>query len=90
MARVFGEDAAGFFGFVRLAGFFAGGDFLRGEVESESVFHGVDGDGVAVFDQADGAADRGFRGDVADDEAVTAAGEASVGDERDFFPRPRP
>mmetsp|Transcript_46316 Transcript_46316/g.144899 ORF Transcript_46316/g.144899 Transcript_46316/m.144899 type:complete len:355 (+) Transcript_46316:1223-2287(+) len=44
---------------------------------------GVDDDGVAVLEEGDVAADLGLRRDVADDEAVGAAGEAAVGDERD-------
>ena len=43
----------------------------------------VDGDPVPVAGQGDGAAVDGLGGDVADDEAVAAAGEAAVGDEGD-------
>ena len=44
---------------------------------------GVERDLVAVLHQGDRAADLGFGRDVADDEAVAAAGEAAVGDEGD-------
>ena len=37
------------------------------------------------LDHGDGAAERGFGCDVADDEAVAAAGEAAVRDERDVL-----
>ena len=40
---------------------------------------------VAVVDERDRAAFLGFGGDVADDEAVGAAGEAAVGDQRDVL-----
>jgi len=33
-------------------------------------------------------ADRRFRSDVADDESVAAAGEAAIGNERNFFAEP--
>jgi heavy metal translocating P-type ATPase len=46
---------------------------------------GIDGDGVAVLHDGDRAAFVGLGGDVADDEAVAAAGEAAVGDERDVL-----
>ena len=46
---------------------------------------GVDGDRVAVLDDGERAADEGFGRDVADDEAVAAAGETAVGDERDVL-----
>src|SRR6185503_5068828 len=46
---------------------------------------GVDGDGVAVLHERDGSADIRFGRDVAGDESVAAAGESSVGDERDVF-----
>ena len=42
-------------------------------------------DEVAAFHDAEGAAERGLGGDVADVEAVAAAGEAAVGDERDIL-----
>ena len=41
-------------------------------------------------DEGDGAAVDGLGGDVADAEAVGAAGEAAVGDERASPPRPAP
>src|SRR3546814_19677534 len=43
---------------------------------------GIDGDDVAVLEQADRAADRRLRPDVADAEAARGAGEAPVGDQR--------
>ena len=46
---------------------------------------GVDGDGVAFFHERERAAERGLGGDVADDEAVRAAGEAAIGDQRHVF-----
>ena len=48
----------------------------------------VDGDAVAVLDQGDRAAVRRLGGHVADAEAVGAAGEAAVGDERTVAPAP--
>ena len=45
----------------------------------------VDDDDVAVLEQADGPADRGFRADMADAQAAGAAGEAAVGDQRNIL-----
>src|SRR5438067_1060138 len=49
---------------------------------------GVDGHAVAVLEEGDGAAHPRLRGDVADDQAVRAAGEAAVGDEADALAQP--
>ena len=63
----------------------AGLQFRRRDAEGDRALLGVDGDLVAVLDDGDGAADIRFRRDVADDEAVAAAAEATVGDESDVF-----
>ena len=49
------------------------------------LFVGVDGDLIAVLEIGERAADPAFRGDVADDQAARAAGEAAVGDEADLL-----
>lgn len=51
----------------------------------DDIVVGVDGDGVAVADETDRATLLGLRRDVADEEAVAAAGEAAVGDKRDVL-----
>ena len=82
---VFGEDAFGVAGLGLFPGGFAFGHFGFGDVEVHLALGGVDGEGVAILHQGEGAADIGFGADVADDEAVAAAGEASIGDEGDVF-----
>ena len=57
------------------------GELLLGNLEVEDLLLGVDDDGVAVADKADGATLHGLGHDVADEEAVRTAGEAAVGDE---------
>ena len=52
--------------------------------ELDRLAHGVDDDRVAVLDDRDRAADGGFGRHVADDEAVAAAGEPAVRDQRDL------
>src|SRR5262245_19093703 len=83
---VFGEDAAGVAGLWRFPGFAALFQFGGREIEIELTFFCVDGDGVAVFDEREWAANVGFGSDVTDDEAVATAGESTVGDEGDVFP----
>ena len=85
MGGEFGEHTARVTRRGFLPRFLALGQFLRGHVEGEGAFLGVENDFVAVLHEGDRAADVGFRRDVADDEAVAAAAEASVGDERDVF-----
>lgn len=63
----------------------AGFQFSGGNAERDRTFFRVDGDGVTVFDDGNRAADEGLWGDVADDETVTAAAEAAIGDECDVF-----
>ena len=63
--RVFGEDAAGFFGRERFIGFHPRGVVGFGDEQAHRVFDGVDLDEVAVFHDADGAAFGGFGRDVA-------------------------
>jgi hypothetical protein len=52
------------------------------ELDIERAGGGVDDDHVAVAQQADRAADRRLRPDMADAEAARGAGEAAVGDQR--------
>src|SRR5215831_15001914 len=61
---------------------------LVAEVDREAALDGVDGDHVAVLEQADRAADLRFGADMADTEAARAAGEAAVGDERHLLAHP--
>src|SRR5688572_2808830 len=53
-----------------------------GQAHIERALVGVDVDDVAVLDQADRAADRRLRPDMADAEAAGTAGEPAVGDQR--------
>ncbi len=57
MVGVFGEDAAGEDGCAGLEGFAADGEFFGGDVEVELMSAGVDGDGVAVLDEGERAAE---------------------------------
>src|SRR5262249_29607499 len=54
------------------------------EIDAEDASGGIQMDAIAVLEQADRAADRRFRADVADAKAAGGAGEAAVGDERDL------
>jgi hypothetical protein len=58
------------------------GQLLLGHQQFQLSLVHVDEDLVAVLDQADGAAARRFRGDVADRQSRGAAGEPAVGDQR--------
>ena len=55
-----------------------------------SRFTRIDRDPIAVAQQPDGPAHGRLRGNMSDDEAVAAAGEAPVGDERDLVAQPAP
>src|SRR5262249_4006494 len=55
-----------------------------GELDAQDALGGVDMDDVAVFQEADRAADGGLGSDMADAEAAGGAGKATVGDERDL------
>ena len=57
------------------------GEFRVGDVDAHQAFGNVDLDGVALFDQGDGAGLGRLGRDVADAEARAAVGEATVGDE---------
>src|SRR6202795_533731 len=57
------------------------GEFFVGQFYVKSPDIGVDLDDVAVLQQRDRPADRGFRPDMADAEAAGGAGEPAVGDE---------
>src|SRR5690606_31262234 len=59
------------------------GELLLGDEKIHHALFGVDADDVAVADEGDGAAHLRLGRDVADDEAVGAAREAAVRDERD-------
>src|SRR5262245_23749298 len=84
-AGVLGEDAAGVARLGGFPGFATLFEFGGGEIEIELALFGVDGDGIAVFYESERTADVGFGCDMADDEAVAAAGETAVGDESDVF-----
>ena len=87
MGGIFGQDAPG------VAWLGSAFHALRREaislgvmsIQFEFPFLGVDGDGIAVLDEGDGTADISFGRDVADDEAVAAAAETAIGDERHVF-----
>ena len=68
---------------MRLEFFAAFGEDFFGDEEVEAFLRDVDGDDVALFDEAYRAAYRGFGRYVADGGSARRAGEASVGDERD-------
>src|SRR3546814_2045717 len=59
---------------------FARGQLVVGQLDVERALLGIDGDDVAVLEQADRAADRRLRPDVADAEAARGAREAPVDD----------
>src|SRR5690349_1849293 len=81
-ARVFREQTAlGFFR-RRLPRAQAFIDHVLRDAELDRLAHGIDHDRIAVLDDRDRPADRGLGRDVADDEAVAAAGEPAVRDQR--------
>ncbi len=82
---VFGEHPTGIIGFVGFPLGEASGEIGGGDVEVERAFGGVDDNDIAIFDDGERTTEGGFWGDVADDETVGAAAEASIGDERDVF-----
>ena len=53
-------------------------------------FHRIDRDAVAVPKQTDGSAERRFRRDMSNHEAMTPAGKSSVGDQRDLVAETAP
>src|SRR5262245_26841933 len=57
--------------------------FRVGDVDTQPLGVRVDGNGVAVFQQGDRATDPRLRSNMADDQAVRAAGEAAVGNQAD-------
>ncbi len=59
-------------------------EFRVGERDLERPLDRIEGDDVAVAEEADGPADGGLRADMADAEATGRAGEAPVGDEGDL------
>src|SRR4029078_1263571 len=65
----------------------ARGAIPGGEFHVERTLHRIDLDDVAVADQADRAADRRLRPDMAHAETARGAREASLRDHRDFFSR---
>src|SRR5215470_2688168 len=69
---------------MRLPGRAATPQFRGRELDADLLAERIDRDAVAVLYKSDRAADRGLRGNMSDDEAVTAPGEAPVGDERHF------
>jgi hypothetical protein len=72
---------------LRFHGGAALGEFRVGDVEAEDALGDVDLDGVALFDEGDGAGLGRLGRDVADAEAGAAAGEATVGDQGAGLPR---
>jgi hypothetical protein len=80
---VFAEDARGQRSAGRREAFEARGDFFVADFERQLAIGNVEVDDVAFADGGDGAADKGFRGDVAGGEAARCAGEAAVGEQGD-------
>ncbi len=79
--RILGEHAARVAGLDRLPSLQASLQFLGRDVDVQLAVFSVDGDLVAVLDDAKRSAGVGFGSDMADDESVRAAGESSVGDQ---------
>src|SRR6185437_15160887 len=82
---VFPQIAGSEFALARRPRILAFRKLIGGKLHVERALHRIDLDDVAVADQPDRPADRGFRSDMADAEAARCAGETPVGDERDFF-----
>src|SRR5581483_2852852 len=55
------------------------------QLHIDGALFGIDGDDVAIFDEADGAHVGGFRPDMADAKAARRAREAAVGDQGDIL-----
>src|SRR6202045_2405097 len=82
---VLGEDAA-FVPWLRcLPTCEALGDLFGGDLEAEFAVGDVEGDGVALADGGDGAAELGLGSDVAGHQAAGCATEAGVGQGRYSF-----
>src|SRR5690606_7077440 len=82
---IFPQRAGLVFGFTGLPLLPAAGEFGGAHIDAENTLHRIDGDDVAILDQANGAADRCFRPDMADAEAARGAGETPVSDQRHLF-----
>src|SRR6185437_9199045 len=80
--RVFPQGARLIVVLARLPGLAPRRQLGIAELDIERARLGIDGDDVAVAQQADRAADRRFRADMADAEAAGGTREAAVGDER--------
>ncbi|TKW50631.1 hypothetical protein CTA1_5680 [Colletotrichum tanaceti] len=83
--RVLLQGALGVLGRRRLPLGLAPRHLLVRDARVDDALLGVDGDDVAVADEADGPALHGLGHDVADQEAVAAAGEAAVRQQRDVL-----
>jgi len=82
---VFGQHAARVAGCGLLPRLASGGQFLRRNGQRQLPFLGVNADGVAILHERNRPAHISLRRDVSDHEAVAAAAEPSVGDERHVF-----
>ena len=80
--RVLREHAGGVARLGQLPLGLAAGQLVSAHVEIDGVGNRVDHDAIAFPDERDRAAVDGLGRDVADTEAVRAAGESAVGDER--------
>src|SRR5258705_1919235 len=60
----------------------AGRQLGLAEIDRQRAVGGIDADDVAVLDEADRAADRRLRPDMADAESAGRAAEAAIGDQR--------
>src|SRR5579885_1318364 len=78
----FGQHAAGVAGRRVFPRFAPGAKLGCGNFQIHLALQGVNGNGVTVLHEGNGTADAGFGRDVPDHEAVAAAGETAVGDER--------
>jgi len=85
MGGVFGQHASAVTGLGLLPFCQSRGDFFFRDTKGERVIDGVNCDGVSVFYDGQRAAVECLGSDVTDHETVRAAGEASVGDERDIL-----
>ena len=85
MGGVFGQHAARVAGCGLLPRLASGGQFLRRNGQRQLPFLGVNADGVAILHERNRPAHISLRRDVSDHEAVAAAAEPSVGDERHVF-----
>src|SRR5439155_23730448 len=82
LLRIFPQRASSIAMLARLPVLFTARKFLNCDIRIQPSGLGIDGDDVAVLQEANRAAELGFGANMADAKTAGGAGEAPVGDER--------